>query len=51
MWLMRDHNEHVIDLKIDMSTSGFYRNDSVQLSDLGLDMYLFSLKEKLCEIL
>ena len=49
--LMRCHNGHVLDVEIDTSTPGFYRNDGVHLSDVGLDLYLFSLKEKLCEIL
>lgn len=34
-------------VEIDFSTAGFYRNDGVHLSDVGLDMLLFEIRELL----
>lgn len=44
-------NHHCIRFDIDESTPGFFRSDGVHLSDVGLDMYIDTIRETLLKIL
>jgi len=45
--VMRRTGGQVLHLDIDLKTRGFFREDGVHLSDVGLDMYLDGLREML----
>ncbi|KAH3840933.1 hypothetical protein DPMN_114392 [Dreissena polymorpha] len=40
-----------ITVDIDNTTSGFFRVDGIHLSQVGLEMLLWSLKEKIADLL
>ena len=44
-------NGSCVSFDIDYQTPGFFRPDGVHLSDIGLDMYLDSVRETLLQLL
>jgi hypothetical protein len=47
---MRVVEGHELKIDIDLKTPGFFRNDGVHLSDVGLAMYLDSVRECLLSL-
>lgn len=45
------NKSHILRMDIDSTTPGFFRNDGVHLSDVGLDMYINEVKDILFKIL
>ena len=43
--------QNIVRVDIDIKTPGFYRPDGVHLSDVGLDMYIDSIRETLIKVL
>jgi len=41
-------NGDFLSVEIDSETPGFYRNDGIHLSQVGLEMFLDAVKDKLC---
>ena len=46
LWMFGD----VLSLDIDLTTPGFYRNDGIHLSPVGVEMYLDGFRDKFGEI-